>query len=144
MKKFTLIVTFMLTTVAAFAQKADLASLKEAELNRFKVMVAQDEAGLRAVLHDDLIYNHSNAATDTKETYINSIVSKKTIYAAIESEELTPRIYGKTGIITGIATVKNQTKEGNFTFNHLRYTDVWVFEGKRWQMVSWQSTKLPN
>jgi len=95
MKKFTLLVTFMMTTLAAFAQKADLASLKEAELNRFKVMIAQDEAGLRAVLHDDLVYNHSSAATDTKETYINSIVSKKTVYAAIESEELTPRIYGK-------------------------------------------------
>jgi hypothetical protein len=144
MKKITLILSFMLTTLGVMAQKADVASLKEAELNRFKVMVAQDEAGLQAVLHDDLIYNHSNAATDTKTSYINSIVSKKTVYAAIESEELTPRLYGKMGIITGIATVKNQTKEGNFTFNHLRYTDVWIFEGKRWQMVSWQSTKLPN
>jgi len=144
MKKITLILSFMLTTLGVMAQKADVASLKEAELNRFKVMVAQDEASLQAVLHHDLFYTHSSASTDTKETYINSIVSKKTIYAAIESEELVPRIYGKTGIINGIVTIKNQTKEGNFTFNHLRYTDVWVFEGKRWQMVSWQSTKLPN
>jgi Domain of unknown function (DUF4440) len=144
MKKITLILSLMLTTLGVMAQKADVASLKEAELNRFKVMVAQDEAGLQAVLHHDLFYTHSSASTDTKETYINSIVSKKTIYAAIESEELVPRIYGKTGIINGIVTIKNQTKEGNFTFNHLRYTDVWVFEGKRWQMVSWQSTKLPN
>ena len=44
MKKITLILSLMLTTLGVMAQKADVASLKEAELNRFKVMVAQDDA----------------------------------------------------------------------------------------------------
>ena len=144
MKNLAIIFTFICTTMNLTAQKADVNSLKEAELARFKTMIAQDEAGLNAVLHNELTYNHSNAATDTKETYIKSIVSKKTVYAGIESEELIPRLYGKMGIITGIALVKNLTKEGTFTYNHLRYTDVWIFQDKRWQMVSWQSTKLPN
>jgi hypothetical protein len=107
-------------------------------------MIAQDEKGLDAVMHADLVYNHSNAVTDNKVSYVGSIVSKKTIYASIESEELTPRVYGKFGIITGIAKIKNQAKDGSFTFNHLKYTDVWIFQDKRWQMLSWQSTKIPN
>lgn len=144
MKKIILILTTLVMAVTAKAQKATVESLREAELNRFKVMIGQDEAGLNAVLHADLIYNHSNAATDTKVSYVGSIVSKKTIYASIESEELTPRVYGKFGIITGIAKIKNQAKDGSFTFNHLRYTDVWIFQDKRWQMLSWQSTKMPN
>lgn len=144
MKKIILNFTVLLLALTAHAQKANITNLREAELNRFKVMIGQDEAALKAVLHDDLIYNHSSAATDTKETYVNSIVSKKAIYVSIESEELTPRIYGKFGIITGIAKIKNQAKDGSFTFNHLKYTDVWIFQEKRWQMLSWQSTKIPN
>jgi hypothetical protein len=144
MKKIIFIFTVLLMSLTSKAQKASLETLREAELNRFKVMIGQDEAGLNAVLHADLIYNHSSAATDTKQTYVGSIVSKKAIYASIESEELTPRVYGKFGIITGIAKIKNQTKDGSFTFNHLKYTDVWIFQDKRWQMLSWQSTKMPN
>ena len=49
----------MLTTLGVMAQKADIASLKEAELNRFKVMVAQDEAGLQAdvITENGLFYS---------------------------------------------------------------------------------------
>jgi hypothetical protein len=144
MKKIILIFTTILMVLTAKAQKANVESLREAELNRFKVMIGQDEKGLDAVMHADLVYNHSSAATDNKETYVGAIVSKKTVYASIESEELTPRVYGKFGIITGIAKIKNQTKDGSFTFAHLRYTDVWIFQDKRWQMLSWQSTKMPN
>jgi hypothetical protein len=144
MKKIILILTTLVMAVTAKAQKSTVESLREAELSRFKVMIGQDEAGLNAVLHADLIYNHSNALTDNKASYVGSIVSKKTIYASIESEELTPRLYGKFGIITGIVKVKNQAKDGSFTYNHLKYTDVWIFQDKRWQMLSWQSTKIPN
>ena len=144
MKKIILIFTIILTVVTVKAQKANVESLREAELNRFKVMIGQDEKGLDAVMHADLVYNHSNAATDNKVSYVGSIVSKKTVYASIESEELSPRVYGKFGIITGIAKIKNQAKDGSFTYNHLKYTDVWIFQDKRWQMLSWQSTKMPN
>ena len=144
MKKIMLIFTTILMAVTAKAQKANVESLREAELNRFKVMIGQDEKGLDAVMHADLVYNHSNAATDNKVSYVGSIVSKKTVYASIESEELSPRVYGKFGIITGIAKIKNQAKDGSFTYNHLKYTDVWIFQDKRWQMLSWQSTKMPN
>ena len=144
MKKIILLIYVILMAVTAQAQKASVETLREAELNRFKVMIGQDEKGLDAVMHADLVYNHSNAATDNKVSYVGSIVSKKTVYASIESEELTPRVYGKFGIITGIAKIKNQAKDGSFTFNHLKYTDVWIFQDKRWQMLSWQSTKIPN
>jgi hypothetical protein len=144
MKKIILLISVILMAVTAQAQKASVETLREAELNRFKVMIGQDEKGLDAVMHADLVYNHSNAATDNKVSYVGSIVSKKTVYASIESEELTPRVYGKFGIITGIAKIKNQAKDGSFTFNHLKYTDVWIFQDKRWQMLSWQSTKIPN
>lgn len=120
------------------------ASLHDAELNRFKVMVAKDRAGLEAVLHNDLVYFHSSGVADTKESYIASIFSGKSSYVSIEPLELKTRVYGKTGVNTGIIHIINLGADGKETPLKLRFTDVFVFQKGRWQMVSWQSLKLVN
>ena len=135
---------FICLSLFAFSQKADVASLKAAELSRFKVMIAKDRAGLEAVLHKDLVYFHSSGVSDTKDSYIASIFSGKSNYQSIEAVELLTRVYGKTGINTGIVNIVNLNAEGKETPLKLRFTDVFVFEDGRWQMVSWQSTKLVN
>jgi hypothetical protein len=61
---------------------------------------------------------------------------------AITPEEMQQRVYGKTGINTGILTILQQAADGAQTTIRLRFTDVFVYADKRWQMVSWQSTKL--
>lgn len=139
MKK-VLILLCLLAPMISFAQNEE--SLKEAELNRFKVMVAKDIPGLQAVLHKDLVYFHSSGMQDSKDTYIASIASGKSSYVAITPEEMQQRVYGKTGINTGILTILQQAADGAQTTIRLRFTDVFVYANKRWQMVSWQSTKL--
>jgi hypothetical protein len=131
-------------TFMALAQKADVASLKQAELNRFKVMVAKDRAGLEAAFHMDLVYFHSSGVADTKDSYVASIFTGKSNYQSIEPTEMMTRVYGKTGINTGIVNIVTINAEGKEAPLKLRFTDVFVFEDGRWQMVSWQSTKLAN
>jgi hypothetical protein len=139
MKKL-LILIVLLAPLVGFAQNEE--SLKEAELNRFKVMVAKDVPGLQAVLHKDLVYFHSSGVQDNKESYIASIASGKSSYVTITPEELQHRVYGKTGVNTGIVSILQQAADGAQTTIRLRFTDVYVYADKRWQMVSWQSTKL--
>lgn len=139
MKKL-LILIVLLSPMLVFAQNEE--SLKEAELNRFKVMLAKDIPGLQAVLHKDLVYFHSSGVQDNKESYIASIASGKSSYVTITPEEMQQRVYGKTGINTGIVSILQQAADGAQTTIRLRFTDVFVYADKRWQMVSWQSTKL--
>ena len=139
MKKL-LILIMLLAPLVGFTQSEE--SLKEAELNRFKVMVAKDVPGLQAVLHKDLVYFHSSGVQDNKESYIASIASGKSSYVTITPEELQHRVYGKTGVNTGIVSILQQAADGAQTTIRLRFTDVFVYADKRWQMVSWQSTKL--
>jgi hypothetical protein len=144
MKHSLFTLAFICLSLFAFSQKADVASLKEAELGRFKVMIAKDRAGLEAVLHKDLVYFHSSGAFDTKDSYIASIFSGKSSYISIDPAEMLTRVYGKTGINTGVINLVNLSADGKETPVKLRFTDVFVFENGRWQMVSWQSTKLFN
>lgn len=142
MKNLFLTMACICTTFYLMAQKADANSLREAELNRFKIMVAQDGAGLDKVLHKDLVYIHSSGTQDSKASYIESIVSQKSIYAIIEPEEFTQRVYGNIGINSGIVNVTNKKDGALLPVNRLKFTDVFIFENGRWQMVSWQSLKI--
>ena len=53
------------------------------------------------------------------------------------------RLYGSTAIVNGVCAVKI-TKNGETINMRLRYTDVYVRNGKQWQMVTWQSLRLAN
>jgi hypothetical protein len=142
--KNALLCLLALLTFQIFAQKPSVETLKDAELARFKVMIAKDRAALEAVLHKDLVYFHSGGNTDTKDSYIASIFSGKSSYVSIAPVEILTRVYGKTGINTGVLNLVNLSADGKETPVKLRFTDVFVFEDGRWQMVSWQSLKLAN
>jgi hypothetical protein len=142
--KNALLCLLALLTFQIFAQKPSVETLKDAELARFKVMIAKDRAALEAVLHKDLVYFHSGGNTDTKDSYIASIFSGKSSYVSIVPVEILSRVYGKTGINTGVLNLVNLSADGKETPVKLRFTDVFVFEDGRWQMVSWQSLKLAN
>jgi hypothetical protein len=144
MKNSILTLVLVCLSLFVFAQKPTVESLKDAELGRFKVMIAKDRAGLEAVLHKDLVYHHSGGNTDNKESYIASIFSGKSSYVSIQAAEMQTRVYGKTGINTGVINLVNLNADGKETPVKIRFTDVFVFESGRWQMVSWQSTKLAN
>jgi len=144
MKNSILTLVLVCLPLFVFAQKPTVESLKDAELGRFKVMIAKDRAGLEAVLHKDLVYHHSGGNTDNKESYIASIFSGKSSYVSIQAAEMQTRVYGKTGINTGVINLVNLNADGKETPVKIRFTDVFVFESGRWQMVSWQSTKLAN
>ena len=66
---------------------------------RMNAMAQKDIATLNALLADDLVYTHSTARLDTKQSLIGAMESGRTVY---------------------------------------------VNKGGQWQMVAWQSTRLPE
>lgn len=119
------------------------AAVKAAELARFKAMTTNDLPALEASLADDLTYTHSSAAVDTKASYVGSIRSGALKYVTVEPSEMKVRVYGNTAVITAIAKVTS-VSNGQTMNNQLRYTDIWVLRDGRWQMVAWQSTRMPQ
>ena len=50
---------------------------------------------------------------------------------------------GDTVVLTGIARIKVSANGKALAFG-VRFTDVYANRGGRWQMVTWQSTRLPD
>lgn len=134
----------LLVAPAVAQPQADASeAVKQAELARFRAMTTNDLPALEASLGDDLIYTHSSASVDTKASYVGSIRSGALKYVSIEPGELKVRVYGTTAVITGVAKMAT-VSSGQTMNNQLRYTDVWVLRDGRWQMVGWQSTRMPQ
>ena len=109
---------------------------------RMQAMAKKDVATLEAVLADDLIYTHSSARLDTKRSLIDAMVSGATVYTGVEPSDVKAQDLGDTVVLTGIAQIKVVSNGTPNAFG-VRFTDVYAKRNGSWQMVTWQSTRLP-
>ena len=55
---------------------------------RMHAMAQKDIATLKALLSDDLVYTHSTARLDTKQSLIGAMESGTTVYTAVEPSDV--------------------------------------------------------
>lgn len=115
----------------------------ETENQRFKALVRDDFAVLDRVLADDLVYTHSSGKNDTKQSYMQSLREGKTKYNTMDAQEQKVRIYGNMAVING-KCLMNVTSNGTIINTGLAYISVYVRNGAQWQLVAWQSLRVPN
>jgi ketosteroid isomerase-like protein len=108
---------------------------------RMKAMADQDLDTLNTLLADDLIYTHSSARLDTKQSLIGNMQSGSTVYNAVEPSDVTAQDLGSAVVLTGVARIR-VTTGGKPNAFAVRFTDVYANKGGKWQMVTWQSTRL--
>jgi ketosteroid isomerase-like protein len=109
---------------------------------RMQAMVAKDTATLQSLIAEDLIYTHSSARLDTRQSLLDGMVKGTTVYTACEPSEVKAQDLGDTVVLTGIAQIKVVVNGTPNAFG-VRFTDVYARRGGNWQMVTWQSTRLP-
>ena len=107
-----------------------------------QAMAMKDVATLEALIADELVYTHSTARLDTKRSLIDNMTSGKTVYTAVEPSNVKAQDLGDTVVLTGECQIK-VTANGTPNAFGVRFTDVYARRDGRWQMVTWQSTKLP-
>jgi ketosteroid isomerase-like protein len=128
--------------VQAKAPKAAPADVvKAAELERFAAAEKNDLDALGKLLSDDLTYTHSTGVLETKAVFLEHLKSGKLQFKKIEPADLQVRVFGATAVINGTAKLA-VVSDGQAKDVNIRFTDVWVSNAGKWQMVAWQSTKL--
>ena len=109
------------------------------EDRRIEAMIKGDVKALEEILADDLIYTHTTARLDTKASFIEAIASGRSNYKSVERKDVEVRDLGDTAVVTGQA----RFHVGNNKFE-ARFIDVYAKRDGAWQMVAWQSTRLPD
>jgi hypothetical protein len=146
MIRFVLPLTALASTLLVGCQTLtatpDLAEVEAVERARFQMWVKGDTDAMKAVLADDLIYCHSSAQCETKQQLMAAFASKHTIYRKLDAVTLKPRALGGAVLINGKVDIVAELN-GNTTAFQAIYTDAYVKRDGRWQLVSWQSTRVP-
>jgi uncharacterized protein (TIGR02246 family) len=151
------LVLFLIPGLATAADTADTAEpaspvspveteIRAADAKRMDAMVRGDVQALATLLAPDVTYTHSTGEVQTREIFLETISSGRLDYVSMIPSDVKVRVLGdRAAVITGLADVKliAQGKENTVA---LRFTSVWTRSGDRdggWQMVVWQSTRLP-
>src|SRR5882672_4140408 len=109
---------------------------------RMDAMAQKDIATLNQVIADDLIYTHSSARLDTKQSLIGNMESGATVYTSVEPSDVKAQDLGDAVVLTGVAQIR-VVSNGNPNAFGVRFPDIYAKRNGRWQMVTWHSTRLP-
>jgi ketosteroid isomerase-like protein len=115
----------------------------ELDRKRMQAMAAKDIGTLDTLIADDLVYTHSSARLDTKQTLIANMKSGATVYTSVQPSDVRAQDLGDVVILTGVAQIKVSSQGKQLEFG-VRFTDAYAKRNGRWQMVVWQSTRLPD
>jgi ketosteroid isomerase-like protein len=110
---------------------------------RMEAMAKKDIATLNALISDDLVYTHSTARLDTKQSLIGNMEAGSTVYTSVVPSDVKAQDLGDTVVLTGSCRISviSQGRPNSFG---VRFTDVYANRDGQWQMVAWQSTRLPD
>src|SRR6266851_1657036 len=110
---------------------------------RMSAMAQKDIATLNELIADDLVYTHSSARLDTKQSLIGNMQSGSTVYTSVVPSDVKAQDLGDAVVLTGSCRI-GVNAGGRANSFGVRFTDVYAKRGGRWQMVTWQSTRLPD
>lgn len=92
---------------------------------RMQAMIAKDYATLEAVLGDDLVYTHSSARLDTKQSLIGNMRAGSTVYTSVVPSDVKAQDLGDTVVLTGVAQIKVVSGGKPLDFG-VRFTDIYT------------------
>ncbi len=139
---FVLSAWLVLAAAPVPAQQSEADSVRKAELARMQAMEKNDFDALDALLASDLIYTHSNGPVDDKAKFMDGLRSGRSRYVSLVPENPNVRVFGDMAVINGRAKAVVHTQDQKLDLK-LSYLDVWAKRDGKWQMIAWQSARLP-
>lgn len=120
------------------------AAVLAADDARYRAMLAGDTQALDGLLSEDLVYTHSNGASDDKPQYMAAIGARVFDYRRCERETAHFQDYGHVALLHGTVRLEAMVA-GQLKQLHNQYLTVWVREGDAgvWRLRAWASTLIP-
>ena len=120
-----------------------LAAVTAADDERLAATKAGDRARLDAIFSNELRYAHSSGKVDTKASYMDSLVSHRTVYESFDYKDRTFLSAGPGIFLMNGRVLIHASNEGQKVEIDLNFLAVWREENGHWRFLAWQSCKNP-
>jgi ketosteroid isomerase-like protein len=116
--------------------------ISELEARRYQAMTDADIPALEELFSADLAYTHSDASTDSKQSYLDKLATGFFDYGVMDHPEHSIVVRGDCALVfgdmRGEVLIAGQTRALNS-----KCLSVWVRENGSWALLAFQPTKYP-
>jgi hypothetical protein len=116
--------------------------ISELEARRYQAMTDGDTATLAELFSPGLVYTHSDASADSRQSYLDKLASGHFDYGPIEHPETGILVRGDTALVFGDMRGEVVIGGAKRVLNS-RSLAVWVRENGNWALLAYQPTKYP-
>jgi ketosteroid isomerase-like protein len=117
--------------------------ISELEARRYQAMTEADIATLEELFSPNMVYTHSDASSDSKETYLGKLASGHFDYGPIEHPEHSIVVHGDCALVFHDMRCEVLVAGQPRALNS-RSLAVWVRENEHWVLLAYQPTKYPS
>ncbi|MDQ3143069.1 MAG: nuclear transport factor 2 family protein [Bacteroidota bacterium] len=133
---FTLCIIIWIRPIQLFTQ-----DVPQRIQNLHDYLVEQKLEPLADLLHDKIIYGHSNAWLESKKDMIANLQNRVLTYQYIEMDSLQITYEKNIAMARYIMTVKGQLREKEFQLR-LSVLQCWIKKRKNWYLIGRQAVKV--
>jgi len=129
-------------TGSADAQANDEAAVKESVEVLRKAILEADKSKLDQVASPQISYGHSDGRVETKEQFINGVMTRKQTVKSLDFPELKVAVVGNAAIARHIYLSQSEL-EGKPTTTRIGALQVWQKQDGAWKLLARQGFRLP-
>lgn len=133
---------FSSAALAAFTPELKAADDPAQRLEDWRqACLKKDVGALDELLHEHLLFGHSDGRLESKEDFLSSVTQGKVVYEKITVGGQTLVNNKDTALLRGLMEVTVARGDAKSTYR-LNVLHVWIYEKRRWRMVGRQATRL--
>ena len=127
---------------SAGAQSADDAAVRQSIETLRQAQFAADKAKLEQVTAAQVSYGHSDGRVETKDQFINGVMTRKQVVKSLAFPELTVAVVGDAAIARHIYLGESEL-DGKQTTTRIGALQLWQKQGGAWKLIARQGFRLP-
>jgi ketosteroid isomerase-like protein len=116
--------------------------IRALEQKRYQAMTDGDVDALGELFSADLVYTHSDATSDSKQSYLDRLTSGYFKYGPLSHPETGIVVHGDCVLVIG--DMRGEVEiDGKLRVLNSASLSVWVREDDSWVLLAFQPTKYP-
>jgi len=132
----------LLISGSAGAQSGDEMAVADVVEVLRKGILEPDKAKLAQVTSEQLSYGHSDGRAETKEQFINGVMTRKAVVKSLAFPELKVTVVGNAAIARHIYLAESEL-DGKATTTRIGALQVWQKQDGAWKLLARQGFRLP-
>lgn len=143
MKKIILLVLLFTGLGTAIGQTPRrIQTIRAFEQARYQALVKRDFLALETMIAPELVYTHSNGNLEDRQAYFAALEKRTYEFDKFETDSTQYRFLNRRAVVaTGVARIAGAYQGKPFDIRG-RFTALYVRRNNRWQLHTWQTTKL--